>query len=116
MLRAKLIYFSELAQLRNKMGNPTIYDISVYIGLENQRREAEKALQDINSKMGKFHGENDFHNTENWGQVTIVDWEEHGHIGGQDTKVAYKNMFGALLHTNISIAFFWVYLSRSSTS
>lgn len=48
---------SELAQLRNKMGNPTIYDISVYIGLENQRREAEKALQDINSKMGKFHGE-----------------------------------------------------------
>lgn len=40
-------------------------------------------------------GKNDFHNTENWGQVTIVDWEEHGHIGGQDTKVAYKNMFGA---------------------
>lgn len=35
-------------------------------------------------------GKADFHNTEKWGAVTIADWEEHTHVGGQETGPAYK--------------------------
>lgn len=39
-------------------------------------------------------GKEDFHNTEKWGPVTIAEWEEHGHTGGQEYGQAYKSVFG----------------------
>lgn len=34
----------------------------------------------------------DFHSTEKIGSVTIVEWEEHGHVGGSEAGAAYKRV------------------------
>lgn len=45
----------ELTHLRNRLGNPTIYELIAYIGLENERNSLENRQKDIREKMGKMN-------------------------------------------------------------
>lgn len=47
---------AEINGLRNRLGNPNIYAISVYVGLEMQKIALEKQEAELKNKMDKFHG------------------------------------------------------------
>lgn len=47
---------AEINGLRNRLGNPNIYAISVYVGLEMQKIALEKEEREVADKMQKFHG------------------------------------------------------------
>lgn len=52
--KSEVDLLGEISSLRNRLGNPTIYDISVYVGLELEKMALTKQQQEVDSKMGKF--------------------------------------------------------------
>ena len=46
-------YIAELAHLRTKIGNPSIFDLSVYVSLEMEHMATEKALDALKRKKEK---------------------------------------------------------------
>ena len=49
-------YVIELNHLRNKIGSPTIFDLSVYINLEMEHLQEEAALKDLQAKHDAREG------------------------------------------------------------
>lgn len=54
-------HIANLAELRNRIGNPSVFDLTVYIDLEMEhmgkmkmKEEIEKGIQDSESRLKKF--------------------------------------------------------------
>lgn len=49
-------YIAELAGLRNRIGNPTIFDLNVYLSIEMERMQTAEAKQMLDEKEKKLDG------------------------------------------------------------
>lgn len=52
--KSEVDLLGEISSLRNRLGNPTIYDISVYVGLELEKMALMKHQAEVDSKISKF--------------------------------------------------------------
>jgi hypothetical protein len=53
--KTEVDFMAELSKLRNKLGNPSIFEMNVYVSLELEKMKVMKQEQELDSKLSKFH-------------------------------------------------------------